>query len=163
MTKLEEAYEKGYDINEQGQVIGPHGLILDGYNARGYMQYNFRDSRGINSKFMGHRLQGLKKFGDKIFEKNAVIVFADRNTLNCSYDNILLSDRSGVNFRKDKEVRVRSAKTAASHNLKFEHKDVFNFYQEHKSYKKTMEEFGIKSKSTLNNIIKKMSAELESE
>ena len=103
---------------------------------------------------MGHRLQGLKKFGDKVFEKNAVIVFKDNNTLNCSYDNIILSTRKEVNMRKDKETRVRTATIAASHLIKYDHKKVYEFYLEHKSYKKTMDKFGIKSKSTLNNIIK---------
>ena len=77
------------------------------------------------------------------------------NEMDNSWDNIGIGTHSDNMMDMPKEVRVAKAKHASSFLKKYNHENVRDFHQSAKSYKKTMEYFGIKSKSTLYSILNK--------
>ena len=152
--KIKHAFERGFDIDKEGNVIGIRGNKLKGCNERGYIQFSMR----INDKrvnIFAHRLQAYKKFGDKIFEEGIVTRHLDGNPINNSWDNIEIGTHSDNMMDMKPEVRSSKAMHATSFVRKFDRDEVKKYYDEHKSYKKTMLHFNISSKGTLHFILTK--------
>lgn len=148
------AVEKGYKISKDGQVTGLRGDILKGsINNRGYLTFGMRDYEGNCHHICFHRLQSYTKYGNLIFHKGTHSRHKNNNSLDNSWDNILIGDASMNMMDKPKEQRIAMAKYAASFLKKYDNKAIREFHKIDRSYKKTMAEFNISSKGTLNYIL----------
>ena len=95
-----------------------------------------------------------QKFGDEALVSGVHVRHLDDDKANNSWDNIGLGDASANRMDMSAEKRLSSALIATSYVRKYDKVEVRSFYEECKSYKKTMEKFGISSKSTLSHILK---------
>lgn len=145
-----EAYKNGYRFSN-GNIISPLGKnrVLS-YNVQGYLCFSFKMD-GQTNKIPVHRLSAYQKFGDIMFSADC-IRHLDGNKLNNNPDNLELGSHSENRMDMAKDERIRLSVNASSYMSKYKEKDVKEIREYHdktKSYKKTMEKFGISSKGTL--------------
>lgn len=158
MNKYKYAIQKGYYVAENGDAYSCHKklkLKLSSKICR-YYCFNIRYYEK-HTTIKVHRLQAYQKFGEAIFEKGIVVRHLNGDSLDNSFNNIDIGTQSDNVMDMPLKVRVAKAIRATSFVKKFNHNSVFLYYQKTQSYKKTMAKFGIKSKGTLYNIIKKFS------
>lgn len=151
-TKILDAVQKGYTVDDFGNVWFDNKmrrLNLDGM----YYRFSIRDLKGKPISIPVHKLQAYQKFGEAIFEPGIVVRHLDGNSMNNSYDNIQIGTQSDNMYDIPVEERITHAKKASLKHIKFNAEEVKKFYNENRSYKKTMDFFKIPSKSTLHNIL----------
>jgi hypothetical protein len=150
-TKL--AHFKGYRVNNLGELINPKHLKIKGFfDKDGRNYFNLRDGESF-LKISVAKLQAFQKFGDESFKDGVIVRHLNQIATDNSYDNIAIGTRSDSMFDQSAEQRLARSKHASSFIQKYEHDEVYQFYKECRSYKKTMEKFSISSKGTLNYII----------
>lgn len=158
MNKIKIASEKGYFVTKEGDVYFNGRKRLLRYNDNKskikYYVFNARIN-GKSTVIKVHRLQAYQKYGDEIFNDEIVVRHIDGNSLNNNYDNIAIGSNHDNRMDIPKNIRIKMAINASNYMKKYNHEDIYNYYCENKSYKKTMEKFNIASKGTLNFIIKK--------
>jgi hypothetical protein len=156
---IKTAFQKGYRVTTQGDVISPKGIVLRGHvYTRGKNKYHSFGIRynGGTAIIPTHRMVAYIKYGELALTSDCVR-HLDGNGLNNSFDNIEIGTFSDNRFDIPKEKRIEYAKNASKYNIVYDDKkvqDIKSFHDETKSYKKTMEKFGISSKGTLYNILK---------
>ena len=149
------AWEKGYYVNGLDEVYSKwRQLSLNNY--KGYLYFTIRiddKPRKVNV----HRMQAYQKFKDKIYEDNIVVRHLNGNSLDNTFNNIGIGSQSENMFDRPREERIKHGRLAASFNIKYP-KELIDemkvFYNNCKSYKKTMEKYNISSKGTLWHILK---------
>ena len=155
--KIEEIVTKrGYLVTEDGILLNPKGFKIGHIDKQGYIQTSVR----INKKvviFYAHRLQAFQKYGSKLFANDIVTRHINGNSLDNSWNNIVIGSHSENMMDIPEQIRIKKAKYASSFIKKYNDVEVIEFYNTFKSYKKTMDMFGISSKGTLNYILKKHS------
>ena len=153
-SRLEKlAYDRGYRVSDEGIVSSTKNENIGGI-INGYHFITIRvdgNCRNIRS----HRLLAYQKYGDKIYEPGTVVRHLDGDSNNNHINNIAIGTYSENMMDIPKEVRIAKAKHATSFVKKHDHSEILKFYHKVKSYKMTMEKFGISSKGTLYFIIKK--------
>jgi hypothetical protein len=154
--RIKYAHHIGYRVNELGEIINPQGEKINGFFWENRNFFNIRNA-GEFLKISVSKLQAFQKYGEASFEKGIVVRHLNQNSMDNSFDNIAIGTRSDSMFDQTPEQRLARSKHASSFITKFNHDEVYAFYLECKSYKKTMEKFNIESKGSLNYIIKKMS------
>ena len=153
-TKL--AHSKGYGVSRAGEIINPKSNQIKGFfDKDGRNYFNLRGGESF-LKISVAKLQAFQKFGDESFKEGIIVRHLNQIATDNSYDNIAIGTRSDSMFDQSAEQRLARSKHASSFIQKYEHEEVYQFYKECKSYKKTMEKFGISSKGTLNYIIVQM-------
>ena len=151
MDKIKMAHDKGYRVTKNGKFLNPNGIeIGDVQNNRLRVSIRLSKKRII---IHCHRLQAYQKFGDKMFEEGIVVRHLDGNSLNNCWDNIAIGTSSDNSMDRPEDDRIKHAKHASSFLLKYDHQEVREFHNISKSYKETMERFGISSNGTLHNIL----------
>lgn len=151
-------YKKGYRVDENGFVFNHKGeRIYGSISFQGYRYFSVRYN-GKTRNLYFHRLCAYQKYGDKLFEAQCVR-HLNGDSLDNRPSNIAIGTHSDNKYDMPKKKRVEIA-TKGSHSyiMKWNDddvKDIKKFYDLSHSYKKTMEKFGILSKSTLYNILKK--------
>lgn len=154
MDKVQYISEKGYRISKDGIVVNTNGKELSGSKSnRGYLKFSIRIG-GETCHINFHRLQAFQKYGDIIFNAGVVCRHIDGDKFNNSWDNIEIGTQSQNMMDRPAEERLAHAKHASSFIQKHNHEEIKEFHAIHKSYKKTMYEFGINSKGSLNYILK---------
>jgi hypothetical protein len=152
------AYNKGYRVTDSGEVIKDGNKRSCACNSKGYLGFNIRGDydgkRGVSFNVKVHQLVAYQKFGEKALKKGICVRHLDGDSKNNTSDNIAIGTMSDNMMDIPKEVRVAKALHATSFVRKYDKNAVNAFYQECKSYKKTMAEFGIGSKGTLHHILK---------
>lgn len=147
------AVNKGYIVDKNGIVTfngKERHLSLD---RKGYYRFCVQCEDGKKVNLMVHRLQAYQKFGDEIFKPGIVVRHLNGISTDNSYDNIEIGTHSDNMMDKPKDVRVKQAKLAASHRIKFHNVDeIKEFHNKYKSYQKTMAKFNI-PKATLCNLL----------
>lgn len=147
------AYDKGYCVDDIGNVYY-HNKLRKLRSHNGYKRFSFRhDGKIIHVKV--HQLQAYQKYGDEIFKENIVIRHLNGNPSDNSYDNIAIGTASDNMMDIPENIRKAKALHASSFTIKYNHKDIYDFYLKTKSYKQTMNKFDIKSKNTITFIRKK--------
>ncbi len=146
----------GFDILPTGEIFHTNNpdKILPTTILDNTVRYN-PIINGVKLIFTVHRLQAYKKFKNSLFEEKMIVIHIDTNMLNNNIDNIKIGTRSERMMMFSKEERQKSSEHASSSNIQYNHSEVYKFYKENKSFKKIQEVFGIKSKSTISNIINK--------
>jgi hypothetical protein len=148
------AYNKGYRvINGEVWYKGKKRKLVAYKN--GYIKFSLRNEIKQLSTIGVHKLVAYQKFKDELLKEGVVIRHLDSNPLNNLDNNIAIGSHSDNMQDIPKEIRVAKAVYASSFMKQFNHIDVTSFYNNCKSYKKTMINFGIKSKSTLHFILKR--------
>lgn len=150
MKPVELAYQMGYRCDVSGVVRGPRGNVMAVHGK--YPRFRFK-ANGATKHVQSHRLQAYQKFGAAIFDPEIHVRHLDGNSANASYGNLALGSRSQNEMDKPREVRVRSAKIAASFVTKHDHAAVIASYNT-LGFKNTLDKFGI-GKSTLSFILRK--------
>lgn len=155
MEKLEQIVSgKGYQITENGLAVGKRGNFLSNFKTpEGYNSFSVRFNNKIKLVKV-HRLQAYQKYGNKLYDEGIVVRHLDNDKLNNSWDNIVIGTQSENMLDIPEQIRIKKAIHASSFITKYNHKEVIEFYNTCKSYKKTMEKFNITSKGTLNYILK---------
>lgn len=104
------AYKIGYRISKLGHISSPRGVAIKGSTSAPqgipYRFFSFR-IEGKITRVAAHRMQAYQKYGDRLFEKGALVSFKNRNTLDCSYDNIIIISPQDVADRKPREMTKR--------------------------------------------------------
>ena len=153
-NKIVIAHNLGYRCSIYGHLINPNGDEIGFTGDDGYTQTRIRID-GKTVKINAHRLQAYQKFGDKVFEKGIVVRHLDGDKTNFSYKNIEIGTQSDNMMDRSKEDRLAHSLKATAKVRKYDKLEVREFHKTSKSYKKTMEHFGISSKGTLSHILNK--------
>lgn len=152
---LLEAYNKGYRVNKNGNVIGLKGIELSPKIKNGYKKFCTRLESGGRYIVNYHRLQAYQKFGDKIFEEGIVVRHLNGDSLDNSWENISIGTNSDNCLDKHpvvrKEVAINAARVMQNNIRTYE--DRCKIYEDLKnkvSYKDIMKNHNISSKGTLS-------------
>lgn len=155
------AYNLGYRVNENGELIGLNGKSV-GSLCNGYYRIKVRVKKNSDSKIkdhyincLVHRLQAYQKYGEDIYKKGIVCRHLNGNPLDNSIDNIAIGTQSDNMMDRQQADRIAHASHASSFAQVHNHNEIISFYNKEKSYSKTMDEFNISSKGTLHYIINK--------
>jgi hypothetical protein len=150
---LIEAYNRGFRISNCGKFIKtakdkrPQVAFDNGYPII---------SVRIGKKSMKvpwHRLQAMQKYGEELFKSGIMVRHKNSIKTDCSVDNILIGTAADNSMDKPAEDRLKYALNATNYTRKYKASEVKEFYSQNKSYKKTMDNFGIKSKGSLHFIL----------
>lgn len=148
------AYEMGYRINDQGEIIGMKGRPLIGWADRwGYRL--FRVGHDVGSAYV-HRMVAYQQFGDKLYEPGTEVRHLDGNCANNEPTNLALGTASDNAQDKLPEVRRRAAVNAASYVRKLTETQVVQLREDRKqgaTYLELMEKYKISSKGTISSIV----------
>lgn len=151
MDKVLELYKRGFVVSEEGVLYNKNGIEV-GSIVQGYHRVSIKVG-GENVYVNTHRLQAFQKYGYKLFEEGILVRHFNGDSLDNSWDNILIGTNSDNQMDIPEQIRVRRALHATSFVRKYDKEEVKKFHAESRSYKKTMEKFGISSKGTLNFIL----------
>lgn len=123
-------------------------------HGRGYLIVNLSHSKGRARVFV-HRFIAYCKFGDDLFESDNVR-HLDGCHANNGWENIAIGSFSDNHMDKPKEVRLRSAKVAASYQRKLSDSEVHSLRRDRSNgftYKMLCEKYGL-AKSTVSYIVR---------
>lgn len=156
MEKIEQIIvSRGSYVTEEGIMYNKKGIEICNYiSSCGYYTSQIR----MNNKkknYHKHRVQAYQKYGDRLYEKGIVVRHLNGDKLDNSWENIAIGTQSDNMMDVPKQVRIKKAVHAASHNIKYNYKEVKEFHKISKSYKETMLKFNISSKGTLYHILNK--------
>ena len=155
--KLIECYNRGYRVDKEGNVWFKNKIRKTHahlFRKTYYKEISIRiENKVYNVKV--HRLQAYQKYKEELFKKGIEVRHLNGNSLDNSYDNIVIGTHSENMLDKPKELRVKQANIATSYIKKYNHEEIYNYYIECKSYIETMKKFNISSKGTLYFILNK--------
>ena len=107
------AVEKGYVVSLDGCLYKNKKLIKT-FEQKGYKLFSIRiPNKKYPLQLKLHKLQAYQKFGDKLFEKGVQVRHFNGNSLDNSWDNILIGTNSDNQMDIPKEIRIRSATIAS--------------------------------------------------
>lgn len=155
---IQRAYDEGYRVANDGSIISPDGNVKKTRVGNdNYMRFTIGID-GLRSPIMVHRFAAYQKFGEIMFAADC-IRHLDGNSLNNSLDNLEIGTNSDNRLDIQENVRIRVATIASHSNPKYRDnefvKRVREYHEKERSYKKTMEKFGISSKGTLYHMLNK--------
>lgn len=152
-NKILLAYKKGYRVLSDGSCINRKGDCVGGsVSDKGYMRFGLRHEGKRLSVFI-HRLQAYQKYGESVFTSGIVVRHLNGNSLDNSWDNIAIGTHKQNAEDIPPNIRLARSVYASSFIRKYDKLKIISFYNETKSYSKTMQEFGISSKGTLHYIL----------
>lgn len=151
--------ERGYLVTEDGVVYNRFNKCTKIHkNSTGY----FCIRNWINKKPVRvsvHRLQAYQKYGDLLYQKEIMVRHLNGNKEDNSWENIAIGTARDNYYDVPESIRFRILKqrleSARVKNKKYNNKDIIAYYNENKSYIKTMKKFNISSKGTLWFILNK--------
>ena len=147
------AYNKGYKVLENGDVLSHKGKILSlgKNNKNGYLNFCLRQDKQKVSIGV-HRLQAFQKYGYDIFKDGIQVRHKNGIAKDNSFDNILIGSASDNQMDRSIECRTRTAMIATSFVRKHDKELIKKYYKEN-GFTKTMKHFNISSKGTMSYII----------
>lgn len=161
-TGLMERLDRGYYIDTCGILYNPKGKILKGYiNNKGYKETGFTITifnKRLNCKIPFHKFQAYTKYKDLLFNQGIQVRHLNGNQLDNSWENISIGTATDNNRDKSPETIMRVALIGASHvrSLTEEKvKKIFDLRKEGHTYTSIMKIIGIKSKSTVSDVLNK--------
>jgi hypothetical protein len=161
MNKLEKnLFEKGYTIDDYGNVYSPNGNKLKPIKKNGYpaitTRYIDENGKKCFRKIKTSRLQAYKTFGDKIYDYNIVVRHLNGNKEDNSVSNIAIGTNSDNAYDIPKDIRMKRSMIGAKLVNKYSAEFVLKIRDEYsngKTYTKLQNEYKL-PKSTINYIIK---------
>ncbi len=154
MQRLEaHAYELGYRVLPNGDVIGLRGRVLKGWiDKYGYRYFRVGKKTGDVAV---HRLIAYQKFGSKLYEPGLQVRHLNNDQLCNTPENIDIGTATQNAYDKTPETRLRAARTAAKVQRKItseEAEEIRRLHNSGVSYRQLTERFGI-AKSTVSYIV----------
>ena len=134
MNKEQIAYERGYRVTKDGDLLNPEGLKIGCLNSAGYKNTRIR----FNEKKLyiaTHRLQAYQKYGNKLFEDGIVVRHLNGNKSDNCWDNIAIGTYRDNTMDIPKEIRTKRCVAAAKTHIKYPKKFVLKLKEEHKEKK----------------------------
>ena len=153
MNKIIEAFDRGYVVSLEGKAYNKNGKEVGFLKSNGRAYFKIR-IKGLSTDISVHRLQAFQKYGHQLFNNGIEVRHLDAIPSNNSWDNIAIGTHSQNMMDIPEQIRISKAIHASTFNKKYNEKEVLDFHNKEKSYKKTMEKFSISSKGTLNYILK---------
>lgn len=152
------AYELGYRINNNGEIVNPIGDIINGsvYNVV-YKKFNIRQNNSY-IRIKVHRLIAYQKFGEKIFDENIVVRHLDGNGFNNKYENIEIGSESDNRMDIPIDLRMKLSLNASNIVRKLTDSEILrlqSLYADGYRMKFLMSEFNIQSKGSYHNYLHK--------
>ena len=153
------AYERGYRVLDNGSVFYPKtGKILKlRLNTGGYLCFNIKKPKTRKSYRVNiHKLRAYQKFGEKALEPGTHTRHLNGDKLDNSEENIDIGTPLDNVMARCPIESSNHALKATSFVRKFSDEliiEIRSFHSETKSYKKTIEKFGLTGKSTLHYIL----------
>jgi hypothetical protein len=150
MNKEQIAYEKGYRVTKDGNLLNPKGTKIGSINNHGYEKTTIRiNGKGVVIKT--HRLQAYQKYGDKLYEDGIVVRHLNGNSLDNSFGNILTGTQ--VDNLKDIPLKQRQLNALQSSHKRIKHpKELVDKLKEEykvlKSYAKLSRKFNLSYDTT---------------
>jgi len=134
MNKLQIAYERGYRVTKDGDLLNPKGKKIGSISTRGY------EGTGIwidkkQQKLYTHRLQSYQKYGNKLYEDGIVVRHLNGNSLDNSFNNIAIGTYRDNTMDIPKEIRIKSTYAAAKTSIKYNKEFVLKLREEYKVIK----------------------------
>ena len=151
--------KRGYIVSEDGVLYNRHGRLAKVFKGKdGYFSLNnWIDKKQVKVKV--HRLQAYQKFGDLLYQDGIMVRHLNGIKQDNSWENIAIGTARDNYYDIPEDIRFRIAKqrldSARLTNKKYNNKEIIDYYNEQKSYIKTMKKFNISSKGTLWFIINK--------
>jgi hypothetical protein len=146
------ASKRGYIVTEEGLFLNPKGKEIGSIDINGYLKTSIRVDKK-SRKLLAHRLQAYQKYSGALYLEGVVSRHKNGNSLDNSWENILIGTQSDNMMDIPEQIRVRKAKHATSFIRKYNKEEVRAFHKKENSYFKTMEHFNISSKGTLHYIL----------
>ena len=134
MNREQIAYERGYRVTKDGQLIGLSNKVVGYDKGNGYECIRIY----INKKYknlLTHRLQAYQKYGNKLYEDGIVVRHLNSNSLDNSWDNIVIGTQSDNMMDIPKEIRTRRAILAGKAHIKYNKELVIKLKEEYKIIK----------------------------
>lgn len=127
------------------------GVIKDG------LKLSTVNCSGVSISIYHHELQAYQKYGELLFEDGNLIHHENRILLDNSWENIGLFNADGLPLEVPEQVMHDNSLHGhrKPKQNKYNHTAIQQFHKACRSYKKTMDHFGIPSKGTLHNILNK--------
>jgi len=147
------AYKRGYRVTEDGILINPDGKNI-GHINNGYLITSIRINK-VSKNLKAHRLQAFQKYGNDLYMKGIMTRHKNGDSLDNSWDNILIGNNSDNQMDIPKQVRIKRSLHATSFIRKYNKDEIKKFHSIDRSYKKTMNKFNISSKGTLYYVLNK--------
>lgn len=156
MKDTQRAYQSGYRITAQGRMIDPQGQPVTGAIKDG-LKLSTINCSGVSISIYHHELQAYQKYGNLLFEDGNMIHHKNRLLLDNAWENISLYNADGLPLEVPEQVIYDNSLHGhrKPKRTKYNHTAIKQFHEACRSYKKTMDHFGIKSKGTLHKILKK--------
>ena len=152
-------YNKGYRVTKEGFMIRPDSSIVLGSiqvytpnKSKGNLNYKYKvrvvtgKKNGKNIYCPVHRFVAYCKYGDKIFEEGIQVRHKNGDSLDNSWDNILIGTQSDNMMDIPEEIRKASsdkAWRAANPRTKEEREEIYNALISGESYKSIKNRLGV--------------------
>lgn len=144
--------KKGYKIDYDGNIINNKENLLNGFiDNRNYKAFSIKENKKVFNVLV-HRLQAYQKYGDKMFEKGIVVRHLNGNSLDNSYDNIVIGTQSDNMMDIPKEIRIKKSSNA---NKIHNHNFIIEDRNKGMTYNELMTKYNISSRSTISYIVNK--------
>lgn len=152
------AKERGYFVDKQGNTYSPRGNKVGTRGKDPYLYFGIRVSKTKVIKVYIHRLQAYQKFGDLIFNDNIEVRHLNGNSFDNSFKNLAIGTPS-ENAMDKPESKRKKISLAASNKLKVYSDELVLEIQKMReagmTYTELRKKYNIKSKSSLNYILKR--------
>lgn len=150
------AAEKGYRVEENGDVISPKGRKRKPYlTRRGFYTFSLRLPGRKQTNVSVHQLVAFQKYGMDYVESDLEASHVDGDLKNNAWDNIKWGTHKDTMNRREPEVRQAHAQLAANarrHLTEDEARDLRRRHQDGESGRSLAERFGIRE-STVHYIV----------
>jgi len=152
------AFDKGYRVTEDGQVLSPRGKFRKLQDSNGYKRFNI----GVGGTEHAypvkvHVLTALQHFGDAIFKEGVEVRHLDNNPSNNSRKNLTLGTAAQNSLDRPSHMRGEQALKAARvrRRLTYEQaEEIRRRSANGETYATLCADFGI-GKSTVSYIVNK--------
>ena len=132
MNREQIAYERGYRVTKDGQLLNPRGKVI-GNISSGYIRMSLYEGKKKSVK--AHRLQAYQKYGDKLYEDGIMVRHLNGNPLDNSWDNILLGTHKDNQMDIAKEIRIKRSISAGKARIKYPKEFILKLREEYKEIK----------------------------
>lgn len=151
--KIEQiAFQRGYSVSKDGTLKNPKGKVIGSVSSGGYMATMIR-VHGEKKRLFTHRLQAFQIHGKELFGDGVVTRHLNGDKTDNSLTNIAIGTQSDNMMDVCKSERLRKATHAASFVKKHDRDAIREYYNKSRSYKSTMQHFGVSSKGALHYIL----------
>ena len=135
MNKEQIAYEKGYRVTKDGQLLNPKGKKISGcVNNRGYKHLSFKINKKHNNLLI-HRLQAYQKYVNELFGDGIVVRHLNGNRLDNSWNNIAIGTQKDNAMDIPKQIRIKRGISAGKAAIKYPKEFVLKLKEEYKLIK----------------------------